>query len=234
MATAPTDFAVIGLGRFGGAIARELAREGRNVLGIDNEPGKIQQLQRHIMLALQADATDEQVLEQLGLQDMDAVVVSIGTNLEASILVTTALVDLEVKRIVAKATSEEHAKVLRKIGRGVDEFHIVFPERDSGIAWAKKLLRPDNLIDESELQDGKYKEINIRCTGALTGKSLRDLDLRRRFRLNVVGVGSTNEDGSGEKMNFVVDPTMVFHEGDLLRIIGATEDIDSFVRHFVK
>lgn len=175
------DFAVIGLGRFGASVARTLASMGYNVLGVDSHEELVQAIAPSITHAVQADATDEETLKALGIRNFDVVVVAIGNDLEASILVTLTLKELGVKQVIAKASTELHGKVLTRIGAD----RVVFPERDMGMRLAQSLVST-NILDYIELSP-EYSIVEL-TAGRAAGKTLRDLDLRARYGVNVMAL----------------------------------------------
>ena len=141
------QFLVLGLGRFGSAVATTLVELGYEVLGVDTDPEKVNDLKNKITEVVQADISDERTLSELGAKNFDAAIVGIGSNLESSILTTIILKEMGIKYIIAKAQNKLHAKVLEKIG--VDK--IVFPERDMGIRIARNLITP-NIKDYIDLE----------------------------------------------------------------------------------
>jgi len=141
------QFIVLGLGRFGSAVATSLAELGHEVLGVDYDEEIVNILKDKITQAVQADVTEERVLKELGVKNFDTAIVGIGSNLETSILVTMMLKEMGLKYIIAKAQNNLHAKVLKKIG--VDK--VVFPERDMGARIAQRLITP-NIKDYIELE----------------------------------------------------------------------------------
>jgi len=144
------QFIVLGLGRFGSAVATSLAELGHEVLGVDYDEEIVNILKDKITQAVQADVTEERVLKELGVKNFDTAIVGIGSNLETSILVTMMLKEMGLKYIIAKAQNNLHAKVLKKIG--VDK--VVFPERDMGARIAQRLITP-NIKDYIELEPEK-------------------------------------------------------------------------------
>ncbi len=140
------SFAVIGLGRFGTAVAKVLAELGNEVLAVDKDPEVIKEVSSLVTYAVEADVMDETVLRDLGISNMDAVVISIGSDLQASIMATLISKELGVKRVVAKAQTELHGKVLKKIGAD----RIIFPERDMGSRVAHNLTSR-NILDYQKI-----------------------------------------------------------------------------------
>jgi trk system potassium uptake protein TrkA len=129
------QFAVIGLGRFGGNIAKTLAEKKCQVMAIDRDEGKVNDFQNLVSQAVCADATDIKVLQDTGVKEVDVAIVSVGSSIEASILITLALKELGVKKVIAKAITDEHGEILEKIGAD----RIIFPEKETGIKLADSL-----------------------------------------------------------------------------------------------
>ncbi|HHV79951.1 MAG TPA: TrkA family potassium uptake protein [Firmicutes bacterium] len=175
------EFAVIGLGRFGQSVAVGLASLGESVLGIDLDEARVNEVSHQLTKVVQADATDEEVLRSLGLRNFDVVVVAVG-SLEASILITLGLKEMGVKYVIAKASSDAHAKVLTKIGAD----RIVLPEKEMGTRVAYN-LSSSNILDVIELSP-EYSVIEVSADGELVGRTLRTLDLRNKYGVNVLAI----------------------------------------------
>ncbi|ANY65180.1 potassium uptake system protein [Paenibacillus sp. BIHB 4019] len=210
------QFVIVGLGRFGSSLGRELIQLGYEVLGIDKDEEAVQELSDELTYTVSADCTDEETLRSIGVRNFDVGVVAIGNDIQASILTTILLKDLGVKTVVAKAVDELHGRVLEKIG--VDR--IIYPERDMGIRVAHQLVSP-NLLDYIELSKD-YTIAEIVVTGKLHGKTLSDLDLRARFGCSIVAINKPN--------GIIIAPTAtdVLHERDVMVIIGTNEQIEQF------
>ena len=204
------QFAIIGLGNFGFYLAVALSQKGHEVLGIDISAKLVQEVRDHISRAVIADATDPQALRELELETMDAVVVSIGSILNNSILATLNVKDLGVKRVVPKAVSEAHGRILRKIS--ADE--IYFPEKDLALTAARRLDNP-NVLDYLPFMEG-YSIVELSPPAAFIGKSLVELDLINRFGIQVVAVKELVPE------NVVMIPTGRFlvKDSDILVILG--------------
>ncbi|MGB5984007.1 MAG: TrkA family potassium uptake protein [Desulfobacterales bacterium] len=183
------NFAVIGAKIFGYYLATALGSKGHEVLVLDIRDAPIQRIKNEVDQAVVADATDKQVLAALGIQDADAAVVCIGSNMQASILVTLHLKEIGVQRILARAKSEDHGRILKKVG--ADE--IYFPQKDLGLNLAAKLDNP-NMIDYLPFMKG-YSIIEIRPPKTFHRKTLKELDLINRFGVQILAVRSAE---SGE------------------------------------
>lgn len=215
------QFAVIGMGRFGSSVAKTLYRLGFEVLAVDNSRDRIQDVMETVTHAVQADATDEDALRSLGLRNFDVVVVAIGQDIQASILATLILKEMGIKILVAKAQNELHGKVLQKIGAD----KVIYPERDMGVRLAHNLISP-NILDHIELSDD-YSIVDIMAGPAMIGKNLRQLDIRNKYRCNVMGIKS--KDGA---MNIAPHADDPIREGDILVIVGKNEDLHKFEMKF--
>jgi trk system potassium uptake protein TrkA len=209
-------FAVIGLGNFGFNVVKTLHESGDEVLGIDRNKERAQRTQGHSSQTIIADAIDKSILETAGLQDMNAVVVSLGDNLSASILVTLFLREIGVENIIVKITSEEHGRALEKIGATT----LVFPERDTAMKLAKSLSSP-NILDYLPLSPD-YSIMEVTAPDGFMGKSLGELELLSRHNVNVIAVREMKP----EKM--VLNPTMRYQvkDGDILIVLGKRADIE--------
>ncbi|MBX6351438.1 MAG: TrkA family potassium uptake protein [Clostridia bacterium] len=206
------EFAVLGLGRFGSSVARTLFHLGHEVLGVDIDEARVQAMVDHTTQVLQADLTDEATLRSLGLRNFEVVVVAMS-DMEASILVTLMCKEIGCKTVVAKAASEQHGKVLARIGAD----RVIFPERDSGARLAHSLTTA-NLLDVIELTpDVSVAELT--AGEWLGGKTLRELDLARRFGVTVVAVRRKAE------IRLPVPADERIREGDVLVVIAKNEDL---------
>ena len=210
------EFVVIGLGRFGGSIVRELIEQDADVMAIDKDSERVDEFASIATQAIVADTTDEAVLKSLGIRNFEHVIVAIGENIQASILTTLMLKDIGVKEITVKAQNDYHAKVLSKIGAD----HVVHPERDMGIRIAHNMLS-NNVLDYLELSD-EHSIIEIRANAKLAGNTLIQLDIRAKYGINIVAI---KREG-----NIIVSPQadMEIMRGDILIIIGSDADINRF------
>ncbi len=211
------QFIVLGLGRFGSAVATTLTELGHEVLGVDCNEEIVNNLKDKITQVVQADITDDKVLKELGAKNFDTAVVGVGSNLETSILVTMMLKEMGLKYIIAKAQNNLHAKILKKIG--VDK--IVFPERDMGARIAQRLITP-NIKDYIELEPD-YNIIEIEVLPEFVDKSLSELDMRNKYGINVLAIKRDN--------NFNISPRAkdIIKKDDFLIVIGETKIINKLV-----
>ncbi len=219
--TMKRDYAVIGLGRFGGSICRELSMEGMEVLVIDNDEDKINEYKNIASHAVIADATDEASLKELGIKNIDHVIVAIGDNIQASILTTVILTDLGIKKITVKAQNDYHEKILNKIGAD----NVVHPERDMGKRIAHNIIS-NNILDYLELSDD-HSIVEVKAGNKMVGKTLIDLDIRANYGCNVVAIKQ------GKDINVSPAAEDVLVEEDVLIVIGADKDISRFEKNLV-
>ncbi|WP_217585735.1 potassium channel family protein [Lentibacillus saliphilus] len=215
------EFAVIGLGRFGGSICRELSKEGMDVLAIDNDEDKINEFKNIATHAVIADSTDEASLKELGIKNIDHVIVAIGDNIQASILTTVILNDLGIKKITVKAQNDYHEKILNKIGAD----QVVHPERDMGKRIAHSIIS-NNILDYLELSDD-HSIVEVKASKQMVGKTLVELDIRANYGCNVVAIKQ------GRDINVSPLAEAVLKENDILIVIGADQDISRFEKHLV-
>ena len=210
------EYAVIGLGRFGGSICKALSEEGLEVMAMDMNEDRVNEYAKIASHAVIGDSTDESVLKNLGIRNFDHVIVAIGENIQASILTTIMLKELGVKMVTVKAQNDYHEKVLNKIGAD----RIVHPERDMGRRIAHKIIS-NNVLDYLELSD-EYSLIEIVANGRLAGHSLLDLDIRARYGINIVAIKRGKE--------VIVSPLAdeMIQKEDILIVIGAVADIGRF------
>ncbi|HSB82488.1 MAG TPA: TrkA family potassium uptake protein [Candidatus Methylomirabilis sp.] len=206
--------AVIGLGRFGSSVARTLAESGCEVLGVDVDEARVKAIADQVTDAVCANALEEEALRSLGLRNFEVVVVAIGHEVEASILVTVLLKEMGIPKIVAKAQDDLHGRVLQKVGADI----VVFPERDMGIRLAHTLISR-NVIDEIQLSTD-YSILEIVAPPRFLARSLRELELRQRFGLTVLAI--RRED----RIIVSPDADQVVEEGDILVTLGQPEKLE--------
>jgi trk system potassium uptake protein TrkA len=210
-----SEFIVIGLGRFGGGVATTLVELGNDVLGIDLNAKNVQAYRDVLTHAVEADATDLEAMRQLGAGDFGTAVVAIGTDIEASILTTAVLTDLEVPRIVAKAVSEAHGKILERVGAS----RVVHPERDTGIRVGHSLT--GSMIDFIQLDPG-FALVETTAPKDLIGRTLAEAEVRRRYGITVVCIKP-----AGGTFTYAT-PETVPSEGDVLVVAGETDRAEAF------
>ena len=206
---------VIGLGRFGGAVAQSLMSLGHDVMGIDHDEGPVQAWADRLTHAVQADATNVMVLRQLGVADLPHAIVGIGDDLGASLMTLMALTELGISDIWVKALTEDHGKIAQRIGA----HHVVFPEADMGERVAH--LISGRMIDYIEFDDG-FAIAKIQAPAATQGRTLSESLVREKFGVTVVGVKRANEDFQHARPDTRVLP------GDLLIVSGPTSKVERF------
>jgi trk system potassium uptake protein len=219
---------VIGLGRFGAAMATTLADLGHDVTGIDGDEDKVRVLADQISLAMQLDATDEKALRAAGIGEVDVAVVSIGENIEASLLVVTLIRELGIKTIVAKAVTPLHGRILEKLG----VTRVVFPEREMAMRVAHALVVP-SVLEFIELSQN-FSIAEIPAPPEFFGKTLRDIGLRSRFGLTTIAIKRGTAGGSSEFTNVAPGPDDVVEAGDVLALLGSNEKLAQLDRLFKK
>ena len=208
---------VIGLGRFGTALALELVKTGREVLGIDSDERLVQANAESLTHVVQADTTDEATLRELGIQDFDSAVVAIGSDLEASILTASLLLQLGVPEVWAKATSVSHGRILEQLG----VHHVIFPEMDMGRRVAHMVS--GETLDYIQL-DEDFVMAKTEVPESFNGKTLADMKFRSNHGVTVV---ATRREGESYEPSF---PETVLHTGDVMIVSGRTSKVEEFSR----
>jgi trk system potassium uptake protein TrkA len=206
-------FAVIGLGRFGSAMATTLTELGHDVIGIDGDEEKVRQMADLVTSAMQLDATDERALRAAGIQDVETAVISIGEDVESSLLVVMIVKELGIPRIVAKATTPLHGRILQKLG----VTRVIFPEREMAVRTAHSLVVP-NVLDYIELSKD-FSIIELPAPPEFVGRTLRDLQLRPRLGLTLIAIRRQTETGA-ETTNIGPSGDDEIHAGDVLALLG--------------
>ncbi len=208
--------AVIGIGRFGASLIRELIDLDYEVLAIDNNSERVHKASEIATKAVEADAMDETVLRALGILNFDIVFVAIGENMQANILTTILLKELGAKRIIAKAQDDLHGKVLAKIGADL----VVYPERDMAIKIARSLFS-SSILDYLELSP-KYSLVELYPPPSLENRSLIESNIRKKHQINILAIRRNDE--------IIVSPhpNERFQAGDVLVILGENKAIQSF------
>jgi trk system potassium uptake protein TrkA len=217
------NFAVIGLGRFGFSVAKTLAKYGSEVIAIDNHEERVKKVSDFVTFAVQLDAMDEKALRSVGVQNVDTAIVSIGENIEASILVVMILKEMGINNIIAKAVTTLHGKVLENLGVK----RIIFPERDMAMRVAHSLIRP-KVLEQLELSE-EYSIVELPTPANLIGKSIHESQLRNKYGVNLIAIKRkvTTEKGiTKETWNVNPLPTDTMQEADILVLIGLNDDLD--------
>ncbi|OLP18909.1 potassium transporter [Leptolyngbya sp. 'hensonii'] len=210
------QFAVIGLGRFGRAVCLTLRRLGYEVLAMDADEKRVaasltDQVASHI---LQLDSTQSSALHEAGVFELDTVIVAIGNYVEESIITTLNLKEGGVPHVIAKASSEIHEKLLRKVGAD----HVVFPEHETGCSLAHSLTRP-GILDRFEL-DPDHSIVEVVVPPEFDGKTIAELELRNRYGLNLLAVSQD------DKFEINPRPERVLHQGSAIVVIGCNTAVE--------
>ena len=206
---------VIGLGIFGFHIAKELYENGMQVIAIDKSKEVIQKIKDFSSKAVVADAREKEVLESIGIQEDDIVIVSFGEDLSSSTLLTLHLKELNVKRIIVKAPNEDHKRILQKVGAT----EVIIPEREMAGKVARSLISP-NVIDYIPVSED-YNISEIAPPASFIGKSIAQLNLRNRYHIEVIAI----RDVLSDKITLVPQASSVIKDSDILVVIGKEPDI---------
>ncbi len=206
-------FCIIGLGRFGMALAEGLASEGKELIVIDSNRDKVNYAAQFCENAFVLDSLSRENLEKVGVAQCDTVIVGIGRQLDVSVLTVLNLINMGVKRVIAKSTSTEQGMVLEKLGA-----EVVYPEKDMGERLSARLARPNVLEYLSLGQDVDIVELS--ASDRVDGKKVMELDVRRRFSLNMIAI---TKDGV---VSADIGPNTVLSKNDTVTVIGRSENIE--------
>ena len=202
------QFVVFGLGRFGKSLAVTLAEAGYEVMAVDMNEEKVQEISTIVTQAVQADVTDADTLKELGIRNFDVAVVAIGKDMQSSIMATLLLKEMGIPYVVAKASTEVHQKLLEKLGAD----RIILPENDMGKRIATSLIT-GNIIDYIQLSED-YSIMEIESLEEWAGHSIKDLNIRAKYGINIIAVEV------GGKINVSPSPDYVIKKEDLLVVVG--------------
>jgi trk system potassium uptake protein TrkA len=210
------QFAVIGLGRFGRAVCSTLHKLGYEVLGTDVDQRRVAQVLKDQMVAhaVELDSTDPAALKEAGIFEFDTVIIAIGNYLQESIISTLNVKEAGVPHVVAKASSEIHGKLLLRVGAD----RIVYPENEAGCTLARSLTKP-SILDRFEL-DPNHSIVEVLVPDDFHGKTVAELELRKRYGLNLLAVGQN------DKFEINPDPYRRLYKGLAMVVIGSNRDID--------
>ena len=203
-------YAVFGLGRYGIAVARELARNGMEVIAVDTDERIVNAAADELPICKCADITDPEVIRQLGIANVDVVIIAMANNLEASVMAVTLCKEIGVKTVIAKSANEMHQKILTRVGAD----KVVFPENESGIRLAKNLLSSGFVDMVSLAKNVSMIELDVKPEWV--EKSLIELNLRKKYSINVVAVRA------GDMVSVDIDPHAPLKEDDKLIVIANT------------
>jgi trk system potassium uptake protein TrkA len=210
-------FAVIGLGKFGFHAAKALFEDGNEVMAIDTDRGRIQAIDPYATEAIILDATDKEALRPLGLEEMDAVLVSTGTGISISIMICLYLNELGVKRILVKALDDDHGKILLRVGAT----EIVYPEKDMAIRISRSLSRP-NMLDFVPLSDD-FDLVQIEPPKEFVNRTLKDLNLRAKHNVHIIAVKKPPPNTT----LIIPSADYLIQTTDTLMILGKSTDLKS-------
>ena len=224
-------YLVFGLGNFGASLAEKLTSQGNEVIGIDNSMDKVDLLKEKISHTICMDATDEFTVSGLPLKDTDVVIVAIGEDQGANIMVTALLKNFQVKRLISRAINPLHEKVLHAIG--VDE--IVHPEEETAERWSKKLCL-SGLVDSFELSD-EYSIVEVNVPPSVIGMQLKEIGFRKNYNLLVLTTMKKSEEKTDvgrsrniTKVQGVASPELMLEKDDILVVYGSNKDIQAFLK----
>lgn len=204
---------VVGLGRFGSSVGKNLHHLGHDVLGIDVDPDLVELHTGELTHAVAADCTDEESLRALGLRNFDTAVVAIGHDVQASILITVLLKEIGIPKVIVKASNELHGRTLMKVGAD----KVVYPERDMGARLSHSLVT-GSMLDYIELS-AEHTIMELTAPPNLVGLTLRDLNLRARYGINVIAIKT------GEEINAAPHASDVVGAGDVLVLLGTNQGV---------
>ena len=207
------SFAVLGLGRFGSSVAEELFKKGQEVLAVDIHAANVENIKDKVTVAVQADMRDESALSQLEIQRFDVVLITIGSDTQASILATVLCKELGAKYVIAKAADPLHAKLLSKVGAD----KVVMTEREAGARLANSLVS-ESIVDYLELSE-EYSVSELNIPLRWVGHSLDDLKVRNTYDISVMAIRR------GGAIIIRIDPYAPLQSGDVLVVIGGNDDI---------
>ena len=201
-----TAYGVIGLGRFGAALAMMLAQSGNEVIAVDRDEKKVKEMRQYTDCAFVTDDLSSDTLKEIGIQNCDVVIICIGEKVDVSVLTTMSVIELGVPRVIAKALSPEQ---------------VVYPERDMALRLGKKLLSNNFLEYVSLCNQVEIRQ--IRVPNHLIGKSIEETEIRHKYRLNIIAIEN------GDETDIEVMPDYRLRHGDIIVVIGKVDNIDVFV-----
>lgn len=220
------QFAVIGLGTFGYNVAVELAKKNMQVLAIDNNVEIVNRISQFVTQALVVDATDDKAMEDAGIADCDSAIISIGENIETSILATLIVKDLGVKNVIVKSTSAWHSKVAAKLGANM----VVYPELEMAKKLVDSIVTP-NILEQIELSKD-YNLVEVIAPKEFWGKAIKDTGIRSNYGINIIAIRrhipTVDDEGQSdikEDVNMVPGPDDEINPNDVLVVIGSEESL---------
>lgn len=212
-------YGIIGLGRFGSALARTLAEAGQEVIVLDKDEDKIKDMRQYTEYAFVTENLSLETLEETGIQNCDVVVVCIGEKVDVSILTTMRVIEMGIPHVISKALSSEQGAVLKKLGA-----EVVYPERDMALRLGRKLLS-NNFLDYVSLNNSvEIRQVQV--PRPLIGHSVEETEIRRKYKLNIIAIEN------GRDTNIEVTPDYRLKADDIIVVIGKVDNIDAFENHF--
>ena len=212
---------VIGLSKFGYCLASELYEKGFEVVGIDKNEDRVQAIKDKVSQAIVANATDIRALKAIGIENAELAIICIGTSQSDSILTMYNLVELGIKKIIARALNETHGKILEKIG----PVELIFPEKDLAVSWARKIKNPDMLEYIPFAED--YTIVEFSPRSEFIGKSLKEIDLINEFGVQIIAI----KDVLTDQLNIVPRGNYLVKDSDVLIMLGQKQHIDKITKH---
>ncbi len=214
-----TAYGVIGLGRFGSALAVMLAQAGKEVIVIDRDESRVREMRQYTEHAFVSDNLTGETLREIGIQNCDVVVICIGEKVDVSILTTMCVIEMGVPKVIAKARSEEQGAVLKKLGA-----EVVYPERDMALRLGKRLISSTFLDYVSLCNSVEIRQIQL--PEQLVGKTVEEINIRKKYKLNIIALERDSE------TDIEITPDDRFQAGDVLVVIGKVDNIDAFENTF--
>ena len=212
-------YGIIGLGRFGSALARTLAEAGQEVIVLDKDEDKIKDMRQYTEYAFVTENLSQETLAETGIQNCDVVIVCIGEQVDVSILTTMRVIEMCIPHVISKALSAEQGAVLKKLGA-----EVVYPERDMALRLGRKLLS-NNFLDYVSLNNSvEIRQVQV--PQPLIGRSVEETEIRQKYKLNIIAIEN------GRDTNIEVTPDYRLKADDIIVVIGKVNNIDAFENHF--
>ena len=212
-------YGIIGLGRFGSALARTLAEAGQEVIVLDKDEDKIKDMRQYTEYAFVTENLSQETLAETGIQNCDVVIVCIGEQVDVSILTTMRVIEMGIPHVISKALSAEQGAVLKKLGA-----EVVYPERDMALRLGRKLLS-NNFLDYVSLNNSvEIRQVQV--PQPLIGRSVEETEIRQKYKLNIIAIEN------GRDTNIEVTPDYRLKADDIIVVIGKVNNIDAFENHF--
>ena len=210
------EFAILGIGNFGFYLSTHLYEKGHEVLAVDVDSKRVQRIKDRVSRAVVADATDRDAMEALGIDQMEAAIICMGSSMSNSILAAFNILDMGAGRVLATVHSEAHGRILKKIGAA----GVFFPQKDLAISVGERLHNP-NMLDYLPFADG-YSIAELPSPGRFIGKALHELDLINRYGVQVIG----SRDATTGGLNMVPKANFILKDKDILILLGSNEALD--------